>query len=300
MKVVTNILTRPTKEQENCQVPKPILANLQGKVGSLDLVPHIVPLHVIRIGQLILCGVPGEPTTMVGRRMQRDIESVIKKSIPDAHVVVAGLSNAYAGYITTPEEYKNQSKPCMSTNCVGYEGASTLFGPLQSVAYIQEFTKLAKTIVENKYVEPGPTPQKHGENILHLSMPHWVDAVPLGLSFGHVKKNARPSYKKGDKVVVKFYGGHPANNLMTEKSFLTVERKNGDKFEVVLTDNDWDTKFKWTRKFLIESIITIEWRIGEVTPVPAGTYVIRHYGYRKHLDSSLQEYSGVSSEFMVV
>lgn len=175
-----------------------------------------------------------------------------------------------------------------------------MFGPLQSVAYIHEFTKLAKAIVENKPVEPGPTPQKHGENLIHLSMPRWVDIVPPGLSFGHVKKNVRSLYKKGDNVVVKFYGGHPANNLMTDKSFLTVERKNGDKFEVVLTDNDWDTKFKWTRKFLIESTITIEWRIGEFTPVLAGTYVIRHFGYRKHLDGSLQEYSGLSSEFVVV
>lgn len=43
------------------------------------------------------------------------------------HVVIAGLSNAYSGYITTWEEYQAQR----------FEAAATAFGPLTLDAYIQ-------------------------------------------------------------------------------------------------------------------------------------------------------------------
>ena len=46
--------------------------------------------------------------------------------------IIAGLTNAYCGYMTTREEYAMQ----------WYEGASTHFGPNQLVATQQEFTRL--------------------------------------------------------------------------------------------------------------------------------------------------------------
>lgn len=48
-------------------------------------------------------------------------------------MVLAGLSNAYADYITTYEEYQVQR----------YEGASTIYGPHTLEAYIYKFEKLA-------------------------------------------------------------------------------------------------------------------------------------------------------------
>ena len=53
-------------------------------------------------------------------------------------MVIAGLANTYADYITTPEEYSVQR----------YEGASTIYGPYTLVAYIQEFNKLAVAIAK--------------------------------------------------------------------------------------------------------------------------------------------------------
>ena len=45
----------------------------------------------------------------------------------DVTVVIAGLTNTYASYVTTFEEYAMQR----------YEGASTIFGPHTLDAYIQ-------------------------------------------------------------------------------------------------------------------------------------------------------------------
>lgn len=56
----------------------------------------------------------------------------------DVKVVLAGLSNVYADYITTYEEYQVQR----------YEGGSTIYGPHTLSAYIDIFKKLAQAIVK--------------------------------------------------------------------------------------------------------------------------------------------------------
>ena len=60
----------------------------------------------------------------------------------DIDVVIAGLSNTYADYIATPEEYSVQR----------YEGASTIYGPYTLPAYIQEFNKLAVAMAKVKSI----------------------------------------------------------------------------------------------------------------------------------------------------
>jgi neutral ceramidase len=51
---------------------------------------------------------------------------------PNIKLVVAGLTNTYASYIATYEEYAVQR----------YEGASTVFGPHTLDAYIQVLAQL--------------------------------------------------------------------------------------------------------------------------------------------------------------
>jgi neutral ceramidase len=132
-----------------------------------------------------------------------------------------------------------------------------------------------------------------------------IDTHPSGAKFGsvHIDVDTTKTYKAGDQVVCEFWTGHPKNNLMTEKTFLTVEKRTGsgpDDFVVVLTDNDWDTKFKWTRHGIAESLATIWWNLGETSNVEAGTYRIRHFGVSKDLFGTKTPFVGVSSEFKVI
>ena len=67
--------------------------------------------QVLRIGNLYIVGVPGELTTMAGRRMRKVIEQVVVEKNPEGpapKVVIAGLSNVYTHYIATFEEYQVQ------------------------------------------------------------------------------------------------------------------------------------------------------------------------------------------------
>lgn len=78
-------------------------------------VPRTIPSHLVRLGPLVLCGVPFEPTTTAGRRL----EDVVRHGCRGAtHVIICGYANGYASYMCTDEEYLQQD----------YEGASTLFG----------------------------------------------------------------------------------------------------------------------------------------------------------------------------
>lgn len=99
--------------------------------------------QLLKIGNLYIAGVPGELTTMSGRRLRKAVKEFIVASEdnPDAeepHVVVGGLSNVYTHYVATYEEYQEQR----------YEAGSTLFGPHTLNAYIQQYVRLAEHLLK--------------------------------------------------------------------------------------------------------------------------------------------------------
>ena len=108
--------------------------------------PDVVPLQLFRLGQLVIVNIPTELTTMAGRRLKKALKAtLVEQGVLDAEgtVVISGLSNGYADYTTTFEEYQEQR----------YEGGSTIFGPLQLNGYIQEFLRLAVAMAQHQTVE---------------------------------------------------------------------------------------------------------------------------------------------------
>ena len=73
--------------------------------------PRIVSTQLALIGSVAIACVPGEFTTMAGRRL-RDVitDTVARLGGPTiSQVILAGLCNTYSDYITTPEEYEVQN-----------------------------------------------------------------------------------------------------------------------------------------------------------------------------------------------
>ena len=89
---------------------------------------------------------------MAGRRIRDTVVNALEPKFKGLMPVIAGLSNAYCGYLTTREEYATQS----------YEGSSTHFGPNQLVGTQQELEKLAKSITTDSkiYGYPHVVPPK--------------------------------------------------------------------------------------------------------------------------------------------
>ncbi|WNG54621.1 neutral/alkaline ceramidase [Archangium gephyra] len=273
-----------------CQGEKPIVLEM-GTLQPYPWTPEVLPLQVVRLGNVALVALPFEPTTMAGRRVRQQVLAQLSP-VGVNQVVIAGLSNAYAGYMSTREEYAKQD----------YEGASTHFGPWTLAAVQQEVDKLASALRTGATVAPGPTPRDLRNNQSTLQTGVVYDDKLLTVSFGSVVTNALASYSRGQTVSVKFWGGHPKNNLRRQGSFLQVQRKSGTTWVTVANDWDWETKYRWKRYDCAPtygcSHVTTEWTIP-ADAVP-GTYRIRHDGdWKSGWDGLIRAYSGTSREFTV-
>uniref|UniRef100_A0A453F2X8 Neutral/alkaline non-lysosomal ceramidase N-terminal domain-containing protein n=1 Tax=Aegilops tauschii subsp. strangulata TaxID=200361 RepID=A0A453F2X8_AEGTS len=121
-RLVRNLLKTPGKEQVECQAPKPILLDTGEMKEPYDWAPAILPIQIIRIGQLVILCVPGEFTTMAGRRLRDAVKNVLISGSngdfgTNIHVVLAGLTNTYSQYVTTFEEYQIQRYERVHQHC---------------------------------------------------------------------------------------------------------------------------------------------------------------------------------------
>ncbi|KAF1324103.1 Neutral ceramidase, partial [Globisporangium splendens] len=277
---------------KDCQnkVKSPLLAT--GLITPVPWTPEVLPVQVLKIGQLGIAVTNFEVSTMSGRRIRNTVKGVLA-SVGVTEVEVASISNAYAQYMTTREEYLIQD----------YEGASTLFGPNQLAAVQQELARVAASIANPSLpLDVGPTPRQFNRSQLaNFQTGVTFDTVPSGKSFGSIRTNPAASYTIGSTASALFYGAHPKNNLNLVTSFCDVERQvSAGVFETVMTDAHWDVRFRWARDSIADSKSTCEWfiRAGSRTSV-AGTYRFRQRGYSKPLIGSITAYEGVSSTFTV-
>lgn len=111
--------------------------NKVGRATRKPWVPELMPLQIFIIGQLAIVGVPSEITTIAGQRLRNTVAEVLKER-GVTEVQIAPYANAYAGYITTYEEYKMQA----------YEGGHTLFGKWTLAAYQTYFRQLAREMLK--------------------------------------------------------------------------------------------------------------------------------------------------------
>ena len=61
-KFVRDILHKPSEEQIKCHAPKPILLDTGEMDWPYPWQPSIIPLQLLRVGQLVIIGVPAEFT----------------------------------------------------------------------------------------------------------------------------------------------------------------------------------------------------------------------------------------------
>lgn len=103
-----------------------------GYLKRTPWVPQILPLQILIIGQIAILGIPGEITTIAGKRLIETVAVALRpKKI--STVLLSCYTNGYHGYITTPEEYDLQL----------YEGGHTVFGKWTLPAYQTKFRDMA-------------------------------------------------------------------------------------------------------------------------------------------------------------
>ena len=115
--------------------------------ASQPWVPRFLPLQIVRIGPLVIAALPMEPTVQSGRRLAQAIAAELGPSA--RHIVINGYANAYAAYLSTPEEYAAQR----------YEGSATLFGQWSLPAFCTAFAALSRSLVAHSQqgaAQPSP------------------------------------------------------------------------------------------------------------------------------------------------
>ncbi|OTF72498.1 hypothetical protein BLA29_005063, partial [Euroglyphus maynei] len=288
---IRDFIGHPSKEVLECHAPKAVLLPVGEMNFPYEWTPELMPTQMFEIGNLVIVGMPGEFTTMSGRRIRNDIKKIYADHGRDVHVILSGLANTYSNYIATPEEYQLQR----------YEGGSTLFGPHTLDAYRQQFQYLAKQMLSREKISsPGPKFPNLLKKEITLKPGVVYDSAIRHHKFGDAIQQPNEQYSIGESVVVKFCAANPRNNLRLEKTFLNVERFENDEWIVVATDAHWETKFTWHRDsgLLGTSDATIEWDIPAHTK--PGLYRIKYFGDHKNIIGTIQEFEGASREFKVV
>ncbi|XP_029465651.1 putative neutral ceramidase C [Rhinatrema bivittatum] len=288
------LLKQPSNETIDCHKPKPILFSTGEMLKPLPWHPNIVDIQMITIGSLAVAAIPGEFTTMSGRRLREAIKKEFEsEETPGMNVVISGLCNVYTHYITTYEEYQVQR----------YEGASTIYGPHTLAAYIQLFRNLSRAIAKDtvKDLPKGPEPPFFNQSqLIVLLLKNPVDKSPENMTFGDVLHNVQPLYRLGNVAKITFVSANPRNSVekMDEHTFLTVEKFENvsGTWKVVHKDASWETRFIWTKGAQGQSNATVEWHISQVTK--PGSYRIRHLGHYRTLLKVIP-YEGLSSVFEV-
>ncbi|MBN2071092.1 MAG: neutral/alkaline non-lysosomal ceramidase N-terminal domain-containing protein [Candidatus Krumholzibacteriota bacterium] len=95
--------------------------------------PASVPIGVYGIGPVTIATLPGEFTTVLGKRIAK---AVARERSERGPVLLAGLANEYISYFCTREEYAEQH----------YEGASMIYGPSAGERIRDDLAGLAKTM----------------------------------------------------------------------------------------------------------------------------------------------------------
>uniref|UniRef100_A0A3Q3GN98 Neutral ceramidase n=1 Tax=Labrus bergylta TaxID=56723 RepID=A0A3Q3GN98_9LABR len=290
------LVGEPSNETQECHYPKPILFSTGEMNWPLPWHPQIVDVQIITIGSVAIVAVPGEMTTMSGRRLREAVKQELQSegAFKDVEVVIAGLSNIYTHYITTFEEYQVQR----------YEGASTIYGPHTLSAYLQQYRSLARAIAQDRVSELpiGPEPPFF-EKLFNLLSAATVDRKPENSSFGDVLQQVYPIYRQGDVVLVTFVAGNPRHSGdIRDKTFVTVELYDNrtSSWEVIYNDASWETRFQWLKGSNRESNSTVEWHIPQTAP--SGSYRIKHFGHYKQMKGLrpvITPYEGTSDVFRV-
>jgi neutral ceramidase len=107
-------LARRSDHGAKWAITAPRLARL---VVPPESFPNVLPLQLLRVGSLVILGLPFEVTVEAGRRLESALAAAFGEA--SCRAVVSSAANDYWDYLTTPEEYRAQ----------WYEGGSNLLGP---------------------------------------------------------------------------------------------------------------------------------------------------------------------------
>lgn len=267
---------------------------------------------------------------MAGYRIRKHVQAALK-SVSHGNlespviVEVLALSNGYASYLTTAEEYRAQH----------YEGAFTLFGIHQlhattnilsslvdslskpnasssvgSQDELTEFHRASRTAVQPEALledEDISTVLQHGLGNDQLVAPPYLSSwLPLGTLYqtNFDKKASIDLRRLQSSLMATFSCAHPMHSQEVIDSFCTVERfdESTGAYRALFTDSHWNVRFLYKKRYLILHLCTCEWipqNNVHSAPVETGRYRLAMKGAVWE-EGEPTVYAGVSHDFSLL
>ena len=220
---------------------RPDLGNEQDhKIVTLEVgVAKATPLSAVRIGDRMIVTVPGEMTEEMGRRLRASVLRATKKE-GVRRVVISGLANEYLDYFTTPEEYDAQH----------YEGGSTVYGRVSSLALQDGLDTLAKSLVD------GAAPPPPYDYDLTNGITPDGSKFPTGADSATVVSQPAPGTRRLLHPTFQWKGGIRGYDRPLDRAFVSVQRRvHHGRWRAV--DSDLGLDILW--RVNADGVYTAEW-----------------------------------------
>lgn len=226
--------------------------SLAGRVHGRKLVvmpapwPPAADVTVLRVGDRLLLGVPGEPSIEAGRRMCAAALDTAGDMATDALIV--GLAQGYRGYFTTPEEYDQQH----------YEGGHTVFGKQTSLLVQHAHAALAAELAAGNALDRATQSPP-------LGPPPPDVPAPVGVHPATARIVAQPpaTVERFATVTWSWRGSPLGADRPVDAAFLAIERVTAAG-ETERIEDDLGTGFVWEQR---DTTLTARYEIpGDLPP----------------------------------
>lgn len=209
-------------------------------LGGPGLVPPDVPVSFWRIGGLGIAAYPVEITKQMGVRIRAALLHDAGGALD--RIVIAGLTNGYWSYTTTPEEY----------DYCGYEGSFTLFGREEGYAWLDAGDQLMKALLSGAPAPAGyPEPPNAGFATTQSTPPQATSNA--GTAIEQPTDVARYG-----RAVFAWNGGDPQVDAPQGQTFVALQRQAKDGWHTAATEDTFaDTTQRgagdvWTETFQMD------------------------------------------------
>ena len=187
--------------------------------GGAGIIPNVAPVSVWRVGDLGIAALPSEVTRTMGLRIREAVRAAAGGSL--ARVALAGLTDGYLSYTSTPEEY----------DACQYEGSFTLFGRQQGPRYQQFTSALAAHLLAGAPAPAGaPEPRRAGTETGVALNPR-TTADP-----GAVIDQPAEAVDRLGRATFRWRGGDRAVEAPRGSTFVRLERREGRRWTTAATD----------------------------------------------------------------
>jgi len=222
--------------------------------GGVGLVPSTVAVSVWRVGGLAIASLPAEITTQQGRRIRQALLDESAGTLQRA--ALAGLTNGYVSYTSTPQEYEH----------CHYEGSFTLFGRRTGPRWTNFARSLVAPLITGGAAPAGaPEPAPLG---LALQPPPPVDVTSQA---GQPVEQPAATLRRYDRAVFRWHGGDPVVDAPRGADFVSLQRQVGGEWVTVGTDDgEYDTTERAG-----DGVWTETWQFADCDPLGTYRFMVR-------------------------